>query len=48
MIAPEDALNIVDAFLETPFDGDPSTKEDGERHVRRLKQLHAMDGYPYL
>ena len=47
MITPQEAVKILDAFLQTKFDGDPDAKEDGERHIRRLKQLHEMDGYPY-
>ncbi len=48
MIKAAAAKKILDAFLETQFDGDPDSTEDGSRHVRRLKQLHEMDGYPYL
>lgn len=47
MIDPEDAKKVLDAFLSTKFDGDPSSGQDGERHVRRIKQLHELDGYPY-
>ena len=47
MIDPKLAVKVLDAFLQTPFDGDPDSKEDGERHIKRLKMLHEMDGYPY-
>ncbi|HLD08162.1 MAG TPA: RpiB/LacA/LacB family sugar-phosphate isomerase [Candidatus Peribacterales bacterium] len=47
MMKGAEAKKILDAFLTTPFDGDPNSKEDGERHVRRIKMLHEMDGYPY-
>lgn len=39
MVAPKTAMKILDAFLETSF--------EGRRHERRLKLLHEMDGYPY-
>ena len=39
MIDPDLAKQVLDKFLETDF--------DGERHERRLKQIHEMDGYPY-
>ena len=47
MIDPEEAKKVLDAFLMTKFDGDPDAKQDGERHLRRVKQLHEMDGHPY-
>ena len=39
MVDPKTATEILDIFLDTPF--------EGGRHVKRLQQLHAMDGYPY-
>jgi ribose 5-phosphate isomerase B len=33
------AKKILDAFLSTEF--------EGERHARRIKQIHEIDGYPY-
>ncbi len=39
-VTEEDALHIVDAFLETPF-------SRAERHIRRLEKLHALEGAPY-
>ncbi len=47
MIDQKTAIKVLDAFLKTPFDGDPDSKQDGERHSRRVKMLHEMDGYPY-
>ena len=47
MIDPELAKQILDAFIATPFDGSEESSEDGERHIRRLEQVHEMDGYPY-
>ena len=38
-VDPEEAKQILDMFLETPF--------EGGRHERRVKQLHGLDGYPY-
>lgn len=38
-VDPEQAKNIVDVFLSTPF--------EGGRHEARVKQLHELDGYPY-
>ena len=39
MIDPNIATKILDAFLETSF--------EGGRHEKRLKQLHELDHYPY-
>lgn len=39
MVDPEDAKKILDAFLGTEF--------EGGRHENRIKQIHAIDGYPY-
>ena len=47
MIEAKLAKKILDAFLETKFDGDAESKEDGDRHVERIKQLHELDGYPH-
>ena len=47
MVDPDLAKQILDAFLETKFDGDPESSEDGDRHIKRLKQVHELDGYPY-
>ena len=47
MIDHAEAKKVLDAFLETKFDGDPDSAEDGERHARRLKQVHEIDGYDY-
>lgn len=47
MIDPKLAVKVLDAFLKTPFDGEPDSEKDGERHVRRVKLLHEMDRYPY-
>jgi ribose 5-phosphate isomerase B len=47
MIDHKEATKVLDAFLETAFDGDPDSGEDGERHIRRLKQVHELDGHPY-
>ncbi len=41
------AKKILDAFLETKFDGDAESKEDGGRHVERIRQLHELDQHPY-
>ena len=39
MIDPDLAKQVLDKFLETDF--------DGERHERRIKQIHELDGFPY-
>lgn len=47
MTKPVEAKKILDAFLESKFDGEPDSKKDGGRHNRRVNMLHEMDGYPY-
>lgn len=43
MIEADPAKKVLDAFLETKFDGDPESEESGERHVERIRQLNELD-----